>query len=445
MGMLDRLEPRLLSGALSIINRLRESGFEAYFAGGAVRDLLLGAEVEDIDVATSARPEDVERIFDATIPVGRRFGVVVVMIDGIGYEVASFRAERDYRNGRHPESVTFSSAREDALRRDFTVNALFLDPLKEEVLDFVGGQADLDRKRICTVGSPTERFSEDKLRLMRAVRFACRLGFEIDSATFEAIRDHAAGISQVSRERIRDELIGILTGPSPDRGLDLLHETGLLGVILPEVEAMVGVEQPPEFHPEGDVFEHTRLMFRLADRLTETLALGILLHDVGKPPTFRVAERIRFDGHAEVGAEMAEQICRRLRCSNQLVERVVKLVREHLRFIHVQEMRESTLKRFLRQENFEEHLELHRLDCLSSHRDLSSYEFCRLRLEELSREKVRPELFLNGHDLIRHGLKPGPLFSEILTQLEDLQLEGRIQDRAGALDWLRSQWPVPAD
>ncbi|MGH9340217.1 MAG: CCA tRNA nucleotidyltransferase [Acidobacteriota bacterium] len=441
MSLLQQIEPSRLSGALQIVKALRERGFKAYFAGGAVRDLLLGRSVADIDIATSAHPDDVEGLFSRTILVGKEFGVVIVVLDSLNYEVTTFRKESSYIDGRHPSEVGFTNAREDARRRDFTVNALFLDPFSEEVVDYVGGREDLEHKLIRTVGEPAQRFEEDKLRILRALRFACQLGFELDEETFEYVRRYAGQLLRVSWERIRDELLKMLASPGPARALDLLSDSGLLTVVLPEVEAMKGVEQPPEFHPEGDVFKHTRLMLELSGgNLDESLALGILLHDVGKPPTFAVKERIRFDGHAEVGAEMAGAICRRLRLPNDQTEEVVELVKHHLRFIHVQEMRESTLKRFLRMENFDKHLELHRLDCLSSHRDLRAYNFCREKLEQLSQEAIRPDPLIDGYDLIDLGFKPGPVFSEILRAVEDLQLEGKVASRPEALDWVRRNY-----
>jgi len=440
MRLLDSVDPELYRGALYIVETLRARGFEALFAGGAVRDLLLGREVADIDITTSAPPEIIERIFPSTIPVGKQFGVIIVIMGSHQYEVATFRADSDYSDGRHPTRVSFTNARKDAQRRDFTVNALFYDPSTGEVLDFVGGRRDLERKIIRTVGDPRLRFEEDKLRLLRTVRFACLLGFQVEQDTLEQVHRLAQDILQVSAERIRDELLKIFCGPAPGRGLDLLSETGLLAAVLPEVEAMKGVEQPPEFHPEGDVFVHTRLMLELARNLTDTLALGILLHDVGKPSTFRIAERIRFDRHAEVGARMAASICRRLRLSRQKTEKVVSLVRRHLRFMHVRQMRESTLKRFLRQENFAEHLELHRLDCAGSHGDLSNHAFCLQKLAEFGQEKIRPEPLVTGHDLIRLGFIPGPLFSEILNWVEDRQLEEEIVSREQALECVKNRW-----
>jgi len=431
----------LLDGALTIVNTLSASGHRALFAGGVVRDLLLGNPHSDIDIATSALPDEIEALFPHTIAVGKQFGVIIVVIDSINYEVATFRAEGGYLDGRHPSSVRFTGAEEDARRRDFTVNALFLDPLTRDIIDYAGGLQDLERRLVRTVGNPAERLEEDKLRILRAVRFACQLDFEIDSNTWQELRRQVSKLLQVSWERIRDELIKILTGPVPARGLDLLSESGMLDVVLPEVAAMRGVPQPPEFHPEGDVFVHTRLMFEIAGRVEDpNLALAVLLHDVGKPPTLKVRDRIRFDGHDQKGAELAETIGRRLRLPGEQIEEVVDLVREHLRFIPVEEMRESTLKRFLRKENIEKHLELHRLDCLASHGDLTSYKFCRAKLAEFSQEAMRPAPLVNGHDLIALGLTPGPLFSEILSSLEDLQLEGKVVTQDAALEWVKAHY-----
>jgi poly(A) polymerase len=438
---LSSIPADLMAGALRITRRLEASGHRALFAGGVVRDLLLKRPISDLDIATSAPPDTVEALFSRTIPVGKQFGVMIVLAEGRQYEVATFRSEGAYLDGRHPTTVHFTSAEEDARRRDFTVNALFLDPESLEVIDYAGGLADLERRVLKTVGDPSERFEEDRLRILRAVRFVSQLGFEIDRRTFEQVKKRAASLVRVSPERVRDEILRILTGPDPVRGLDLLLESGILAVILPEVAALEGVPQPPEYHPEGDVLVHTRLMFKIAGRIEDPiLALGVLLHDIGKPPTFTVKERIRFDGHDKKGAEMAKEVCRRLRLSSDETEEVVELVREHLRFIPVKEMRESTLKRFLRNENIEKHLELHRLDCLASHEDLTSYEFCVRKLAEFGREAMKPPPLLNGDDLIALGFKPAPLFSEILERLEDLQLEGRLQSREEALEWVKANY-----
>ncbi len=440
MSLQDRVDPHLLKNALAIVKTLHDQGQEAYFAGGSVRDLLLEKSISEIDIATSASPQEIEQLFPKTIPVGKQFGVIVVVQDTNNYEVTTFRKEGDYVDGRHPTQVSFTDAQHDVERRDFTVNALFLNPFTEEVIDYVKGREDLERKLIRTVGPPKSRFQEDKLRLLRALRLACQLGFEIEQESYQQVKEHASQLTQVSWERIRDELLKILTGPDPSRGLKLLFDSGILEVILPEIAAMHGVQQPPEFHPEGDVFVHTCLMFELSQERSETLSLEILLHDVGKPPTFTIKERIRFDGHADLGAKMAEEICRRLRISNQQIEEVVDVVKDHLRFIHVQEMRESTLKRFLRKTNFSDHLELHRLDSLASHGDLSSYHFCQEKLEKLTQEAMRPKPFINGHDLIRLGLEPGPIFSEIMSAVEDFQLEGKLSSKEETLDWVKQHY-----
>ena len=440
MSLQERVDPHLLKGALAILKTLHDQGHDAYFAGGAVRDLLLEKSISEIDIATSASPQEIEQLFPKTIPVGKQFGVIVVVQDTNHYEVTTFRKEANYVDGRHPTRVSFTDARHDVERRDFTVNALFYNPFTEEVIDYLKGREDLERKLIRTVGPPQSRFQEDKLRLLRALRFACQLDFEIEQQTYQQVKEHASQLTQVSWERIRDEVLKILTGPDPSRGLKLMSDSGILEVILPEIAAMQGVQQPPQFHPEGDVFVHTCLMFELSQERSETLALEILLHDVGKPPTFIIKERIRFDGHADLGAKMAEEICRRLRISNQQIEEVVDVVKDHLRFIHVQEMRESTLKRFLRKPNFSDHLELHRLDSLASHGNLSSYHFCQEKLEELSQEAMRPKPLINGHDLIRLGLEPGPLFSEILSAIEDFQLEGKLSSKEETLDWVKKHY-----
>jgi poly(A) polymerase len=428
--------------ARRIVEKLRLHGHEAFLAGGWVRDFLLRRPSKDIDIATSARPDEVLRLFPNAAAIGVQFGVVQVRMYGRAFEVATFRSEGAYLDGRHPSAVTFSGPKEDALRRDFTINGLFYDPAAGKIIDFVQGKADIQRRIIRTIGAPWDRFEEDKLRLMRAIRFACHLDFQIEQDTFETIRQLAPAVLQVSSERIRDELIKILTGPARDRGLDLLHESGLLSCVLPEVEAMRGVPQPPEFHPEGDVFLHTKLALKMLRKPAPVLALGTLLHDVGKPPTFSIRERIRFDGHVELGVKMAEEICKRLRMSNEETEQVADLVLHHLRFMHVHEMRESTLKRLLRKPNFSDHLELHRVDCLSSHRDLEGYWFCRKRSEELKNAPPSPPPLIRGQDLIDLGYQPGPIFREILTAVEDLQLEGGLRTQQEALDYVRQTYPL---
>lgn len=430
--------------ASEIVRRLRSAGRKAYLVGGCVRDLLLGAEPKDFDVATDATPEQVLRLFPRARKVGAHFGVVVVCEQRAQVEVATFRSDNVYRDGRRPESVEFETdPRQDALRRDFTINALLLDPQTGVVLDFAGGQDDLGRQTVRTVGDPDTRFQEDHLRMLRAVRFAARLRFRIEAATLDAIKRLHSRIATVSAERIRDELLRILTEGGARRGFELLDETGLLGDVLPEVAAMKGVEQPPEFHPEGDVWTHTMLMIEALRDPTPVLALGALLHDVGKPPTFRVADRIRFDGHVELGVKMAGQILGRLRCSAEHTRQVTALVANHLRFKDVPKMRESTLKRFLRLERFEEHLELHRLDCLASHRKLDNYDIVKTKLAELPPEKLKPSPLITGHDLIREGYRPGPAFARILDAVETAQLESGIRTREEALTLVRSLFAAP--
>ena len=426
-----------------IINELRSQGHKAYWAGGCVRDGLLGVPAKDYDVATDALPKELLRYFPDAIRVGIQFGVVLVRRDGVDVEVATFRTDHDYRDGRRPESVSFTrSPEEDVRRRDFTINGLLYDPVGGEYLDFVGGQADLKVRIVRAIGDPDERFSEDKLRMLRAVRFAARLGFEIEDATLKSIQRHAAEIERISTERVRDEISRILTEGGARRGFELLDESGLLKVILPEISALQGVEQSPQHHPEGDVWTHTLIMLDKLENPAVTLALGTLLHDVGKPPTFqRAPDRIRFNGHVEIGMKMAEAVCRRLRYSRDETEQVVALVANHMRFMHVPDMRESTLKKFLRMPRFDEHLELHRLDCLGSHGKLGCYEMARKKLDELPEEKLRPPRLLTGDDLIAAGYRPGPEFQKMLADVEDAQLEGRLTEREQALSYVRERYP----
>jgi poly(A) polymerase len=431
--------------ATRVVRELRQAGYSAYLAGGCVRDLLLGREPADYDVATSALPLEVMQLFPQTYAVGAQFGVVLVPVlredtagnrDNYAIEVATFRSDGVYSDGRHPDQVQFShDPQTDVQRRDFTVNGLLLDPISNEVLDFVGGREDLKLQIIRAIGQPEQRFSEDKLRMLRAVRFAARFGYSIEPQTFDAMRRLAPSIHEVSRERIRDEIFKMLTEGQARHAFELLDQAGLLEQVLPEIKRMQGVEQPPQFHPEGDVWVHTLLLLEgLPANCSRTLALGALLHDVGKPPTFRVApDRIRFDNHVEVGVLMAEAICQRFRLSNEDSEQVCALVANHMRFGDVQRMKDSTLKRFLRLPKFEEHLELHRLDCLSSHRDLSLYEFAKEKLASTPAEQIRPRPLLNGDDLIQAGYKPGPEFKQMLTAVEDAQLDGSISTREEAL------------
>ena len=432
--------------ANSICDTLRGNGNEALLVGGCVRDLLLGLEPADYDVTTNATPEQVVKLFPESIAVGAQFGVILIPRDGLKVEVATFRSDVGYSDGRHPDRVVYSKTpQEDVQRRDFTINGLLMRHDTGEVLDFVDGQADLEAKIIRAIGEPDRRFAEDKLRMMRAVRFAARFGFEIEAATFRAIRGHVGEIHQVSPERLREELTKLLTEGAARRAFELLDETWLLQQVLPEVGAMKGVEQPPQYHPEGDVWIHTLMMLEgLPAGTAPSLAWGVLLHDVGKPPTFQSAaetgDRIRFNNHVEVGVRMAEAICKRLRFSNEDTEQILALVDNHMKFGAVEEMRTSTLKKFVRLPHFEEHLALHRLDCLSSHRHLDSYEFVRRFLEVTPPEQVRPERLLTGDDLQAMGFRPGPLFAQILRALEDGQLEARISTRQEAEEYVLSNF-----
>lgn len=465
--------------AISVVRTLRERGYQAYLVGGCVRDLLLGREPADYDVATDAVPEDVMRIFPDTYAVGAQFGVVLVPIpererttdspkarEGAAVcdseatpeepaapghhhkscvEVATFRCDIGYSDGRHPDAVRFSrDPREDVQRRDFTINGLLLDPLDNKVLDFVNGRDDLKAKIIRAIGDPALRFAEDKLRMLRAVRFAARFEYTIDPATLKAIQRLAPQIHQVSCERVRDELTRMLTEGHARRAFELLDETGLLREVLPEIEDMKGVEQPPEFHPEGDVSVHTLLMLeKLPQPTPATLAWGVLLHDVGKPPTFRRApDRIRFDEHARVGTRMAEAICRRLRFSNDETKQIAALVANHMRFGDVERMNPSTFKKFIRLPHFEQHLELHKLDCESSNRNLRLYDFTREQICKLPPEEVRPTPLITGDDLIDVGYAPGPQFKQILATIEDAQLDGRLQSKEETMQFVRRKFPM---
>jgi poly(A) polymerase len=423
---------------------LRRHGYQAYLVGGCVRDLELGREPADYDVCTDARPDRVQELFPRSLAVGAKFGVILVVDEGPQVEVATFRSDIGYSDGRHPDRVVYSDTpEEDVRRRDFTINGLLMDPATKEVLDFVGGRADLRAGILRAIGDPFLRFKEDKLRMLRAVRFAARFGFQIDPETMRAAKSLAPRILEVSLERIRDELTKLLTEGAARRGFELLDDTGLLAVVLPDVARMKGVDQPPQFHPEGDVWIHTRMMLEmLPPNCSPTLAWGVLLHDVGKPPTFSPAAgpgtRIRFDGHVEVGARMAEHICRNLRFSNEDIEQIEALVANHLRFKDVPQMRTATLKRFVRLPHFEEHMELHRLDCLASHGSLEMYNFVRRFLAETPPEAVRPPKLVTGDDLKDMGFVPGPRFKEILLAVEEAQLEGRLSDRESALQFARS-------
>ena len=448
--------------SISIIQTLRQQGFQAYLVGGCVRDLLLKREPADYDVATNATPDQVMEIFPETYAVGAQFGVVLVPLpenqkDGTderpsvktkAIEVATFRSDLGYSDGRRPDEVRFSEhPREDVARRDFTINGMMLDPASGEVLDFVGGRKDLEAGVVRAIGDPGRRFAEDKLRMLRAVRFAARLGYSIEPETLTAIQRQANEIQMVSRERVRDELTRMLTEGHARRAFLLLDGSGLLKEVLPEISAMQGVRQPPEFHPEGDVFVHTLLLLNhLPHPCSATLAWGALLHDVGKPATFRVApERIRFDGHVEVGVKIAEDICERLRFSKHDAEQVIALVDNHMRFSHATRMKESTLKKFLRMPEFEEHMALHRADSLASHGNLSTYEFVRKKMTEMPPEKIRPKPLVTGDDLISAGYEPGPRFREILDAVENAQLEERLLTREAGMEFVRREFPLGAE
>ncbi len=421
--------------ALEIIRILRAHGHQAFLVGGCVRDRILGIAPKDFDVATDALPPSVLACFPNSRLVGEHFGVVLVTNPAASHvEVATFRSEGAYSDGRRPDHVRFEDdPRRDVERRDFTINGLLEDPLRGEVIDFVGGRRDLDARLIRAIGTPVERFQEDHLRLLRAVRFAARLGFDIESETAAAIRLCAADLQKTAAERVRDELNRILTEGGAQRGLDLMNQTGLLAQVLPEVKALEGVQQPPEFHPEGDVYVHTRMMLGRLHRPSVTLAWGVLLHDIGKPGTFRVADRIRFDGHVELGVKIASEILRRLRFSNEQSDRILSLVSNHMRFKDARAMRESTLRRFLRLPQFEEHLELHRVDSLSSNGNLDTYGFMKAKFESLNEDELRPPRLISGHDLIERGFTPGPAFATILDEIENAQLEGAIVTREQAL------------
>ena len=456
--------------ASSIVRTLREHDHKAYLVGGCVRDLLLGREPADYDVATSATPLQVMGIFPETFAVGAQFGVVLVPLpakdvarnvatkdsdrgdvaacassEASVVEVATFRSDIGYSDGRHPDEVRFSGdPREDVARRDFTINGMLLDPLTDEVLDFVGGRRDLESKIIRAIGDPERRTAEDKLRMLRALRFAARFGYSIEPSTWAAIRKLAPEIHVVSRERVRDELTKMLTEGHARNAFLLLDRSGLLREILPEISAMKGVAQPAQFHPEGDVFVHTLLLLEnLPYPCPPTLAWGALLHDVGKPPTFRLApDRIRFDGHVDVGVKMAEEICRRLRLSGDDTQQISALVDHHMRFGQATRMSESTLKKFLRMPHFEEHLALHRADCLASHGGLDSYEFVQKKLSEIPPEKMRPPRLVSGEDLISAGYSPGPEFRKILDAVENAQLEGVLSSRQAAMEFVRREFPL---
>jgi poly(A) polymerase len=437
--MPDALE----NSARDVVQRLQDAGHVALFAGGCVRDRLMGVAPHDYDIATDARPEQVQALFRRTVAVGAQFGVICVLEGGAEFQVASFRADGLYLDGRHPQSVTFSTPEQDAQRRDFTINGMFFDPVREEVIDYVDGQRDLAARTIRAIGEPAARFAEDRLRMLRAVRFATTLGFDLDPVTWRAVCESARAIHVVSAERIRDELVKILLHPRRVRGFDLLDESGLLREILPEMEALKGCAQPPQFHPEGDVFVHTRIMLSLlGPDVSVPLVLSVLLHDIAKPATYAVDPdgRIRFSGHDKLGAQMTEAIMTRLRFSRREIDATVEIVAQHMAFKDVQQMRVAKLKRFMARPHFADEMELHRVDCTSSHGALDNYDFLRARQEEFAAEPLIPPPLITGRDLLALGLPPGPRFREILDAVEARQLEGTLRDREAALEWVRREF-----
>ncbi len=434
------------AAAQAVVARLRAGGHEAWFVGGCVRDELLGRTPPDYDVSTSARPETVMEIFPRTVPVGAQFGVVIVLMGETPVEVATFRSDDAYVDGRRPTGVRFTSAREDAERRDFTMNGLFMDPFTGEIQDFVGGRADIESRVIRAIGDPRARLREDKLRLLRAVRFATTVPAQIEPATWDAVREMAPSITEVSWERIQVEVTKILVSGRSAHGVRTLRESGLLAAILPEIEAMAGVEQPPEFHPEGDVLVHTMLALEHFDALPSRpaeLGLAVLLHDVGKPGTFERADRIRFNGHDRLGAAMTQAILRRMRYPNATIDEVEELVARHMAFVQIKDWREAKLRRFLASPLVERHLALHRVDCLAAHGKLDTYHWCRDRVRAFAEETPRPARLVTGDDVMALGYKAGPLVGKLLAAVDDERLEGRLTSREEALAWISREYPPP--
>ncbi len=429
----------LYTTAVKIVTRLQDAGYTTLFAGGAVRDMIRNdSDLNDIDIATVAHPAEITALFRNVHGVGESFGVMMVVENGIPFEVATFREEGEYVDGRHPESVKYSTPDQDAKRRDFTINGMFYDPVADQLFDYVGGQEDLQRGLIRTIGNAHDRFSEDYLRMLRAIRFAVRFGFEIEPSTWDALCKLSSNITGISAERIFVELNKMLTGPNPSTAIRLLVNCGLMEQIMPEITAMIGVEQPKEYH-DSDVFDHTmKVVDGIGENPSEALAWSALLHDIGKPPTQTFEDRIRFNNHHHVGAEMTEKLLARLKVSNSLKEEILACVENHMHFIAVQDMRKSKLKRFLARETIETELKLHVADCLASHGGIDNYTFLRAKQEEFAAEGVKPVALLQGRDLISAGLKPGPRFGEILTASYDAQLEGEIIDTESALLWLKN-------
>jgi poly(A) polymerase len=426
--------------ARTIVTRLVEAGYEAFFVGGVVRDMLMGRPSPDIDIATEAPPERIISLFEHTVAVGKEFGVVLVVLDGATFEVATFRTEGPYQDGRRPDWVSPADARADVMRRDFTLNGLLYDPMRDEILDWVEGKRDIERKLVRSIGDPHKRFAEDKLRLLRAVRLASTLDFQLEDETAGALRDMAFEIRVVSSERIRDELIKIFIGPHPDRGLVLLDQFQLLEPLLPEIESMKGVDQEERYHPEGDVFTHTVKILSNLSSPTVSLAFAALLHDVGKPPTYTPGGPAMFPNHARVGAEMSRDILNRLRFDRRTRDRIVKAVANHLRFFEVKKMRPATLRRFLTEENFAEELELHRLDRLASSGDLSQWRFVVEKLAEIEREPLPEPPLLRGKDLLSMGFRPGPRIGRILSAVEEKRLERALESREEAERWVKENY-----
>ena len=437
--MSDSLE----KSARAIVQHLHDAGHTALYAGGCVRDRLMGVKPHDYDIATDARPEQVQALFRRTVAVGAHFGVIVVLDGSYEFQVATFRNDGQYLDGRRPETVSFSTPEQDAERRDFTINGLFFDPLTDRLIDYVGGQRDLEARVLRAIGNPYDRFREDRLRMLRAVRFTTTLGFDIDGATWRAVCENAPHIHEVSAERVREELMKILLSPRRVRGFDLLDESGLLREILPEIEALKGCEQPPQFHPEGDVFKHTRIMLGLLPaQVSGPLVLSVLFHDIGKPGTFSTDPdgRIRFSGHDRLGAEMTETLMTRLRFSRAEIEATVEAVAQHMVFKDVQHMRVAKLKRFLARPHMDDELELHRVDCTSSHGMLDNYEFLKSKREEFASEPLIPPPLITGRDLIALGMKPSPRFSEILEAVQSRQLEKALNTREDALAFVTAEF-----
>ncbi|MEX1000267.1 MAG: CCA tRNA nucleotidyltransferase [Thermodesulfobacteriota bacterium] len=454
MKHLEKLKPfpsELLDFAREVVVELRKAGHKAFCVGGCARDTLLGIEPKEYDITTSATPEEVSEIFPHTVPIGVSFGVILVITGKYQFEVATFRKDQSYTDGRHPDKVIYSSEeQEDVRRRDFTINGMLYDPVQEEVIDYVDGIRDIKSKIVQTIGDPYERFNEDKLRMMRAIRFSSRYNFELNLDTFQAIEKLAVDITQVSSERIRDEITKIITQSNPGHGLNMLSVSGLLKYILPEVEIMHGVEQPPEFHPEGDVFIHTCLVLDKLHKnqgglVSPELAIGALLHDVGKPPTFSVSDRIRFNGHDKLGADMSKRICRELKFSNKQIEVIYALIRDHLKFKDVFNMKKSTLKRFIGMPHFEEHMALHLADCQASHGLTAAYDFVMEKYNDFEEEEIKPAPLISGRELIEMGYKPGPLFSDILNFVEEAQLEGEITNTQEAIEAVLENYPSDKD